>query len=711
MANELQRFLQAVREVRDDPCDKTREALREAFSLLPCREDCPAPWRACLGPEATPYLDIPMAGALWEEAGALPARYGFARFCPNSDDWLDQLARDLCATRLFASLWGKKAPDRNPSPAVDGAERFLLDWLVCVAGRDQYLQRQLAPEHPGLAGYLAAGVRRLLQRTQPLWFAAAVVPLRESLREVLTERLQAELQEALRRRKEDTDPIPDLPLCARLAPGKAAAVRNWLAGHTERLAPRSVPSAARRLVRLLLPYPSVDWKPQAVLDLPEELVREACLRCGGRAEDKAARQFAAVTGSAAHRVLAEVLQGQTPATNDLAVRLDNGLKKLGCADTGDAGALERCLRDQEEVLLEEMLSGREKKGDRSPFALLRFLLLQLLRAPVACYGGEENLRGKLFRLGFALGLDADSVESRLLQPLDLPGIDYKAAPELIRAYCLNRYAGTDWGYALAAWMGRVYGARYRARVRSGSIRPPQPGRLTHYWQERYHSLVALTDRGDDRALLDTMLRDNIPPEDLLEALRRPDADLTPHLYSSLRYRAGVMVIDLSLRRMQEELTRAQTDMQRQQLFRQQDRPMGESGLTAYRRALALTDGIPARALHRSLVEWIRPVFPFSPPLEGDEKAQTRMLQELLDRIRRDGTLSRRELMGLAAAWYLRVRRPGGDDRRAYRDALFEELDALLRECRLAPCRPDDEDAEFAAAVRRILQRALTEAPV
>lgn len=708
MQNELLRFLQALQEVRDDPCDKTREALREVFSIEPPQTECPAAWQHCLGPEATPYLDIPMACALFRDAGAEPARYGFAQFCPNSDPWLENLARDLCNTRLFASLCGKKAPARNPSAAVQGAERFLLDWLVCAAGKTQYLQQQLAPARPGLYGYLAEGTRRLLQ-TQPLWFDGAVVPLRESLRAVLAERLRGELNEFLRRRDAGNAPH-ELPFCAKLAPEKAVVMRGWAGEHLETLTPRDVPAAVRHLVRLLLPYPSVGWKADAVTGLPDDLLQEAFVhytQCRNVGQPE--QQFQAALGTGANpRVLAELMQGQTPATNDLAVRLDNGLKKLGCTDTSDTAAICDCLQNNEALLLEEMLSGREKKGDRSSFALLRFLLLQLLRAPTACYGGEENLRGKLFRLGFALELDAESFENWLLQPLELPGIDYKSGPDLIRACCLNRYARTAWGYAMSEWLRRVYTARYRVRARNGSIRPPQPGRMTRYWQDRYHGLVALSDRADDRTLLDTMLRDNIPPEDLLEMMRRPDADVALHLYSSIRYRAGVMLIDLSLRYMQAELTRAQTEMQRQQLFQQQDRPIGENGLDAYRRALRLTDGIPARALHQSLLTWLQPVFPFLPPLEDDEAAQARMLQDLLERIRRGSALTRSDLMGLTVAWHLRVRPPQPNDQRLYREALLEELNALLRECRLVPCRLQDGDSDFAAAMRRALQRALAE---
>ena len=85
-----------------------------------------------------------------------------------------------------------------------------------------------------------------------------------------------------------------------------------------------------------------------------------------------------------------------------------------------------------------------------------------------------------------------------------------------------------------------------------------------------------------------------------------------------------------------------------------------------------------------------------------------MLQDLLERIRRGSALTRSDLMGLTVAWHLRVRPPQPNDQRLYREALLEELNALLRECRLVPCRLQDGDSDFAAAMRRALQRALAE---
>ena len=59
MENELLKFMQAVRDLHDEPCDKHRENLREVLSLEPAAAECPEVWRSSLGQEATPYLDGP----------------------------------------------------------------------------------------------------------------------------------------------------------------------------------------------------------------------------------------------------------------------------------------------------------------------------------------------------------------------------------------------------------------------------------------------------------------------------------------------------------------------------------------------------------------------------------------------------------------------------------------------------------------------------
>ena len=711
MENELTRFMRAVRDVCDEPCEKTREALREVFSIEPATGDCPEPWRGRLGPQATHYLDIPMALALYRDAGAGPDRYAFTEFCPSSDPWLDGLARRLCACRAFLNLSGKKADGAAMDAGIRGAERFMLDWLVCVAGKDRPLQRLLLPEGGDLYAYLAVGARQLLVRTRPLWFARAVVPLREALREAVSGRLESELWA---RSLRPAGPGP-LPFARTLPPEKAAALEAWVDSHPPARSAREAEEDARQLMGLLLPYPSVAWPSQAVLDLPDDVVDDGYRLYRRKTPDVHPDRMLqkALGDGAAKRVLAELMSGQTPATNDPVVRLDNALKKLGWQiashpDPGqDTVGLADCLRNNEEILLESMLGGRERKGEHSPFAMLRFLLLQLLQAPVVCCGGEDSLREKLFRLGFALGMDTDGLESRLFYPMELPGIDYKSAPELIRAYCLDCFVGGCMGYAMAQWLQRVYAARYRARARAGAVPNTQPGRMTRYWRQRYRGPVARADARNTRDFLDAMLDDGVPPDDALDAVRRAFAGNAAQdvallqAYSNIRYRAGSMVIDLASDLIQREVAALQAEMQRQQLCRQQDRPMSAGDLDTYRAALGLLEGIPAEELKSRLVAWIRPAYPFTGAQERDEAGQTALLRDLLRRVGEGMAPSRSELMGLAVAWHICTRRRDGDDLRRYREELEEELDALLRECRMAPYRPDDWDEDLASALRRV----------
>lgn len=731
MENELLKLMQAVRDLHDEPCEKYRENLREVLSLEPAGEECPEAWRSCLGQEATPYLDIPMARALFQRAGAGPERYAFSCFCPSNDRWLEELAENLYACRLFRNLSGRKmTPSEKDSPGVRGAERFMMDWLVCVAGKGEPLQRSLDPAVQSLSGYLAAGALRLLTRTRPVWFARAVIPMREALRCALHDRLLEDLREKQRREEREKErkknekeqksdkkkekPAEILSLMRGLPPRRKEAVRVWLKEHESGPEPEKMEEAAHRLTDLLLPYASAAWKEQDVMDLPRQLTEEACLLYGRQAAggqpDRLLQE--ALGGSVAQRVLAELVQGQTPATNDGVIRLGNLLKKLGCPVAEDTDpqtekSLAVCLEKNEEFLLENMLGGRAGKGEHNPCAMLRFLLLQLMQAPAVCFGGEENLRGKLFRMGFALGMDADTMESSLLQRMEQPGIDYKSAPELIRAYCLDSFGDSPWGYAMSQWMQRIYGARCRVWAEKGSVAAPQAGRMTRYWRDLYRALLpSATGRGA-REFLGAMLREGIPPEDALTAVQRllTDETVEPgpaelHLYSSMRYRAGSMLIDLALELRQNELNRIRADLQRQRLCLQQQRPLRQAGINAYRAAMHLADGESEDALRTRLAEWVRPAYPFPEGLEENCKGQILLLQDLFRRVRRGGPLTRSEMMRLTAAWYLRLC-PPAQERPRYIQALEEELAAVLQECRLAPYRPDGWDEDFAGALRRM----------
>ena len=193
---------------------------------------------------------------------------------------------------------------------------------------------------------------------------------------------------------------------------------------------------------------------------------------------------------------------------------------------------------------------------------------------------RENLRGKLFRLGFALGMDADTVESRLLQRMEQPGIDYKSAPELIRAYCLDSFGDTPWGYAMSQWMQRIYQARCRVwpavwcespagGPHDAVLAGPVSGTVSgSHWPRGPGSSSA------------PGLREGVTPGGYLTAVQRLLADETAepgpaelHLYSSMRYRAGSMLIDLTLELRQKELDRVRAGLQRQRLCLQQQRPL------------------------------------------------------------------------------------------------------------------------------------------
>lgn len=113
----------------------------------------------------------------------------------------------------------------------------------------------------------------------------------------------------------------------------------------------------------------------------------------------------------------------------------------------------------------------------------------------------------------------------------------------------------------------------------------------------------------------------------------------------------------------------------------------------------LADGESEEALRTRLAWWVQPVYPLPEGMEGNHKAQL-LLQDLFRRVRRGGPLTRSELMRLTVAWYLRLC-PPAQDRPRYMQTLEEELAAVLQECRLAPYRPNDWDADFAGALRRM----------
>lgn len=669
----------------------------------------PPAWQPCLQPDCR--MAASLAARLAGATGATPARYGLTAFCPEEDAWLLDLLSQFAHSRLFFLLTGKQPLLPVTASAYGltpyGAERLVTDWIVCVDQADAPLQRVLCPRGGDLYDYLAAGAAALLTNGQPLWFSLGVVPMRTALRDWLTEHLAEDLHNLLDARKKSNRSL-DATHLRTLQPLRKEEARapmvGWLKSNGSALTYREVGRAASTLVNLLLPYPSKEWSAKLLNNLPDSwLVKSYGLyRQALAAAPEEQQPFARVLPDSLDAdQLRLLLAGQTPATYDAVVKLRGYLNLPAKEPLPTAADLAHSLRAAEQELpghptplWEDLVGSQDLEKGRAPAqrrqsALLRFVLLQLLgvNGAAGCYGGEDALREKSFRLGLALSLSTDALEQTLLLPLDLPGLDYKNAGELIYAYCADHGSLPACRWAMARWMQLIYASRKAPDPRETS---PSALRLTQYWRTQYQNWY---DKAPRNALdfLQWMAGQGLPLYHASRELPWEAAASSLYLYGNARYRAGRMLLSVADTLLERRLEELRNGIRTLDDALKKDQGSGDL-LQHYQTALRLTSHVGDAWLRDLLVQGMLPWF----PAEGTEPQRNAQLEELLDRIQMGGTITRTDLLQMGTVWYFLTQTdPAPEGQRLtllqQMEDLQEQLSILLTECRFQSYDPDRFD--------------------
>lgn len=376
-------------------------------------------------------------------------------------------------------------------------------------------------------------------------------------------------------------------------------------------------------------------------------------------------------------------------------------------------AMEEAQPGQPTPLWEDLLGSLELGKHREPAqrrqsSMLRFVLLQLLgvNGSSPCYGGEKILREKCFRLGLALNLGADELEQTLLYPLDLPGLDYKNAWELICAYCADHCSLPACRWSLAQWGQKIYALR--SPQFPGSEEPEVPPlRLTVYWRNQYQDWYGKTP-GDLGKLLSWMYTEKIAiyQPDLFPAEDLPCAAV--YLYGSARFRAGRMLLEVADTLVSRWLAALRADLCELNDSLQQGAAPTKL-LAQYQLGLALTRRVEDSWLQDLLVAGMLPWFPTEEILRRD------LLKELLQRIQQGKLLTRTDLLQMGTIWYFvtQAGQKAGEQHLSLRQRmadLTEQLETLLRECRFPPYDPDRYDEAFDEQLQTLWETFAKTAP-
>lgn len=669
----------------------------------------PPAWQPCLQPGSR--MAASLAARLAQTTGATPARYGLAAFCPEEDAWVLDLLNQFAHSRLFFLLTGKQPLQPAPTSAYGltpyGAERLVTDWIVCVDQADGPLQRVLCPQGGDLYDYLAAGAVALLTNGQPLWFSLGVVPIRATLRDWLEEHLTEDLHNLLAARKK-SDRTLDATHLRTLQPLRKEVARApviaWLKSNGSGLTYREVGRAATTLVNLLLPYPSKEWSAELLENLPGSWLSKGyrMYRKTLAAVPPEQQPFAqALPQSFPVQRLRKLLAGQTPATYDGVVKLRAYLNLPAKEPLPTAADLARSLREAEQELpgqptslWEDLVGFQDLEKGRAPAqrrqsALLRFVLLQLLgvNGAAGCYGGEEALREKSFRLGLALSLSTDALEQTLLHPLDMPGVDYKNAGELIYAYCADHSFLPACRWAMARWMQLIYVSR---KATAASKNPPSTLRLTRYWRTQYQDWYGETPR-NPLDFLQWMADQGLPLYHASRGLPWKAAATSLYLYGNARYRAGRMLLSVADTLLERKLEELRNGIRTLDDALKKYQGSGDL-LQHYQTALCLTSHVGDAWLRNLLAQGMLPWF----PAEGPEPLRKALLEDLLDRIQKGSTITRTDLLQMGTVWYFLTQTdplPEGQRLSLLQQMgdLQEQLNILLTECRFQPYDPNHFD--------------------
>lgn len=645
-----------------------------------------------------------------------PADFGIRDLRLEDDRWLDDFAEQLSRAPL---IWGEPSDEEQDRRT----EYLVLCWLVCVERGNALLQRSIR-RAMGLEEarkldafqYLAAAAVLLLRNTQLSW-PEAVFDFR---REIL-----------------DLAPGAKLP----------SATKSWNKPDLRKsLTDGLLQKAFRNLCAR--PHGEENCLPALLGESPDPaLLRELALLSNARNNDYL-------------YLMQSYLDKLTPGPKDRrcdeerAMELAELFRKMELDGSGEqdqvegiAEALGAPPEEVEEDDPEEEASGktREKRqGTKVPFRMLRHTLYLLMgQRQDRYYGKESDIRDLAFRLAFACGMDRKETE-QMLREQEMPGIDFKTAPELLYAYYADRLCGngkTDpEAYATARLTQRVYALRREHRAEEKG-RAAVALEATFYIRQGYRREQKWNMQPNE--FLGWMEERKIPAQDCETLLSRPHDARQMLLFCSQLFRAR-----RSIQRINRQAAEAQ---------QRGDQPQTAAALEAERQMLQkdmremdriqqrVSSGLPLFAagtekkLHTDLLknrmelspwrlEYVSRFFPFDDEERdyrsfyfsdlGELKSiwnywmsyTTRKLDDICRYINENKMLTRDDYLCLLFTEYMMeypLRHPGGeltaDDDCVGRFALESAAD--LAEARMQPFRPAAEP-QMARAFRRAIEKYL-----
>ncbi len=362
-----------------------------------------------------------------------PANFGIRDLRLENDCWLDDFAEQLSRAPL---IWGEPSNEEQDRHT----QYLVLCWLVCVERGNALLQRSIRR---------AMGLEETLKLDAFQYLAAAAV--------LLLRNTQLSWPEAIFDfRREILDLVPNAKL--------PSATKNWnLPSLRESLTDDLLQKAFTNLCAR--PHGEENCLPALLSDNPDPaLLRELALLSNARNNDYL-------------YLMQSYLDKLTPGPKDRRFNVEQAMKLADVfrkmeldapreADRMDGIAEALGAPPEEEDDPEEETSGKTQKkrrGTKVPFRMLRHSLYLLMgQRQDRYYGKESDIRDLAFRLAFACGMDRQETD-QMLREQEMPGIDFKTAPELLYAYYADRMCGhgkTDpAAYATARLTQRVYSLR------------------------------------------------------------------------------------------------------------------------------------------------------------------------------------------------------------------------------------------------------------
>lgn len=479
-----------------------------------------------------------------------PSVFGMIGIDVANDVWMKRLLDRLGKTRLLRPFIPFSEADRQ-------AEYFLITWLICVERKDAFLQQavqraaKLLPSKQTETGlwenrwdafdYLAAASLLLLHNTQPIWHDA-VRNYRKTIGDLFPEKHLPPPSQWKTGTKNGTQDV--------LSDEEWIQAFQTLQNKDRLLGPETLPDLSDLLeenfasgkqgrekedVEFLRQFGGL---PSSYQNDYVYMLKNYLARVGKITKREIGMEHVSI------QALADMLRSWALDEQKPVVGME-AKKRRNVAERKDDVAFSRLFLPPEWALKREYLStegeaeqetaqkGREKPKDeeqqkeakgqkkkqatrKAPFRALRYTVFLLMGMQEDRYYGEaEDMRLFLLRLGLACGLSSDGLQQLLLEQ-ELPGIDFKTAPELILAYEANRSASQDAAkregvpkirtiaYAEAALLLRVY--RLLTKTQPDPAGPRVQLESTRYIYQQYCENVHLQG-------------ENISPRDFLAWMR------------------------------------------------------------------------------------------------------------------------------------------------------------------------------------------------